>query len=111
MSYRRRFRAGRQSIGDAARSLLDGLGMGDYDDQARSRRIFNELYTSRFAGQVDFLGIRSGVVYLRVRDGSWVRRVKAFETQLLHDLVTLGDLNSQPKRVSIKVGAPQSEDV
>ena len=111
MAYRKRYRAGRQSIGDAARSLLDGLGMGDYDDQARSRRIFDELYASRFAGQVDFLGVRAGVVYLRVRDGSWIRRVKAFETQMLHDLKTLGDLNNQPKRIAIKVGAPQSEDL
>ena len=110
MAYRKRFRAGRQSIGDAARSLLDGLGMGDYDDQARSRRIYNELYASRFAGQVDFIGIRRGVVYLRVRDGSWVRRVKAFETQLLHDLTTLGDLNHQPQRVAVKVGAPHPEE-
>ena len=84
--------------------------MGDYDDQARSRRIFNELYAARFAGQVDFLGIRTGVVYLRVRDGSWIRRVKAFETQLLHDLATLGDLNKRPHRVAIKVGAARAED-
>jgi len=81
------------------------LGMGDHELQQRSQRIFDELYADRFAGQVRFLGLRKGVVYLRVRDGSWVRRVRAFETQIMRDLTTLGDLiDDPPSRLSIKVG-------
>ena len=107
MGQRKGYRAGAQPLGKAARALLKGLGMEEYEDQARGRRIFDELYSGRFAGQVDFLGLRAGVVYLRVRDGSWVRRVKAFETQMLEDLRTLGDLSKPARRLSIKVGEPK----
>jgi hypothetical protein len=104
----RGYRSGKQSLGDAGRSALKALGMDDYEAQTRSRRIFDELYGDRFAGQVAFLGFRHGVVYLRVRDGSWVRRVRAFQTQLFRDLSTLAELNEVPRSLSIKVGpAPE----
>jgi hypothetical protein len=102
------FRKGPQSLGDAARGALRALGMGDYEFQERSRKVFEQLYGDRFAGQVRFLGLRRGIVYLRVRDGSWVRRVKAFEAQIIRDLLTLAELDEAPKYLSIKVGpAPE----
>ena len=84
--------------------------MEEYEDQSRCRRIFDELYAARFAGQVQFLGLRAGVIYLRVRDGSWVRRVKAFESQMVEDLRTLGDLSKPARRLSIKVGEPKEPE-
>jgi len=106
--HKKGFRKGPQGLGDAARGALRAMGMGDYDVQKRSRLIFEQLYGDRFAGQVRFLGLRRGVVYLRVRDGSWVRRVKAFETQIMRDLMTLAELEEAPKHLSIKVGpAPE----
>ena len=84
---------------------LHNLGMGDYELQQRSRRIFDELYADRFAQHVNFLGLRRGTVYLRVRDGSWVRRVRAYEAQILRDLTTLGEWpDGAPKKLAIKVG-------
>ena len=104
------FRKGTQALGDAARGALEALGMDDYAVQKRSRHVFEQLYSDRFAGQVRFLGLRRNVVYLRVRDGSWVRRVKAFEAQIISDLKTLAELEEAPKYLSIKVGPAPGDD-
>lgn len=109
MGYRRRGRSGRQSLGEAARLLLERLGMDDFAEQAKCRRIFDELYAQRFSGHVTFLGVRAGVVYLRVRDGSWVRRAQAFESRILHDLKTLCELKTEPQRIKVMVGESSSE--
>ncbi len=84
--------------------------MDDYAVQKRTRHVFEQLYNDRFADQVRFLGIRHNVIYLRVRDGSWVRRVKAFEAQIIRDLTTLAELKEAPKYLSIKVGPAPGAD-
>ena len=67
------------------------------------------IAAQRFSGHVTFLGVRAGVVYLRVRDGSWVRRAQAFESRILHDLKTLCELKTEPQRIKVMVGEPSSE--
>ena len=69
---------------------------------------FDELYAQRFSGHVTFLAC-AGVVYLRARDGSWVRRAQAFESRILHDLKTLCELKTEPQRIKVMVGESSSE--
>jgi hypothetical protein len=105
MARSRARRSGKQKLEQATRAAVDRLGFADYEVQGRARRIFDELYSERFSGCVDFLGVRHGIVYLRVRDGTWVRRVKAFERQLLADLEVLGgDGAETAKRLRLEVG-------
>ena len=86
------------------------MGFAEFEVQGRARRIFDELYAERFCGCVDFLGVRRGCVYLRVRDGTWVRRVKAFERQLLADLEVLGDGAEPARRLRLQVGPAPERD-
>ena len=109
MKRNRRPRNGRHELSEAARITLKTLGMSDYEVQRNCRRVFDELYARRFHGRIEFLGMRDGEVYLRVRDGSWVQRARAFERQFINDLNALCDLGESPARcVRVVVGARPS---